>query len=84
VLASSLSSFVLRGCVVVFVFSALRNAEVSSGILSERPNCFFFCYFVLDDNSSNYKRDSFEDYEEDGRVVWFERVKREFGSGSYG
>jgi len=38
----------------------------------------------LDGNSSDYGRDSFEDYEEDGRVVWAERVKRKFGSGSYG
>jgi len=34
--------------------------------------------FVLDGNSSDYRRDSFEDYEEDGRVVWFERVKHEY------
>ena len=39
--------------------------------------------FVLDKSSPDYRRDSFEDYEEDGRVVWFERVKRKFGSGSY-
>ena len=69
-----------------FVFSALRNAEVSSGILSERPDCFvffvvgLFVYFVLDGNSSDYKRDSFEHFEEDGRAVWFERIKRKFGS----
>jgi hypothetical protein len=36
---------------------------------------------VFDRSSSNYKRDSYEDYEEDGRVVWVERVK--CGSGSY-
>lgn len=34
-------------CVVVFVFSALRNAEVSSGILSERPDCFVLFSFLL-------------------------------------
>lgn len=31
----------------VFVVSALRNAEVSSGILSERPDCFVFLLFVF-------------------------------------
>ena len=32
----------------------------------------------------NGERDSFEDYEEDGRVVYFEWVKPKFyGSGSY-
>jgi hypothetical protein len=36
---------------------------------------------VFDRSSSNYKRDSYEDYEEDGRAVWVERVER--GSGSY-
>jgi hypothetical protein len=36
---------------------------------------------VFDRSSSNYRRDSFEDLEEDGRVVWVERVK--CGSGSY-
>lgn len=28
-------------------------------------------------------RDFWADYEEDGRVVWFEKVKRKWGSGSY-
>ena len=37
--------------------------------------------FVLDSASSGYRRDSFEDYEEDGRPVWVEKVK--CGSGSY-
>jgi len=36
--------------------------------------------FVLDRSSPDYERDSYEDYEEDGRVVWVERVER--GSGS--
>lgn len=36
---------------------------------------------VTDRSSPDYERDSFEDYEEDGRVVYFESVKR--GSGSY-
>lgn len=36
---------------------------------------------VMDRSSPEYRRDSFEDYEEDGRVVWGESVKR--GSGSY-
>jgi hypothetical protein len=36
---------------------------------------------VFDRSSSSYRRDSFEDLEEDGRVVWVERVK--CGSGSY-
>jgi len=36
---------------------------------------------VTDRTSFEYERDSFEDFEEDGRVVWFESVKR--GSGSY-
>lgn len=40
--------------------------------------------FNKDGESAGYQRDSFEDFEEDGRVVWFERVKRKFyGSGSY-
>ena len=30
----------------VFVFSALRNAEVSSGILSERPDFVFLLFFL--------------------------------------
>jgi hypothetical protein len=38
---------------------------------------------VFDRSSSSYRRDSFEDYEEDGRAVWVERVKRKYGSGSY-
>jgi hypothetical protein len=36
---------------------------------------------VFDRSSSSYRRDSFEDLEEDGRAVWVESVKR--GSGSY-
>jgi hypothetical protein len=36
---------------------------------------------VFDRSSSNYRRDSVEDLEEGGRVVWVESVKR--GSGSY-
>ena len=50
-------------CVVVFVFSALRNAEVSSGILSERPGWFVFpfcfplprarCYLIEAMHNSN-------------------------------
>lgn len=39
--------------------------------------------FNLDGDSIGYKRDSFEDFVEGGRVVWFERVKRKWGSGSY-
>jgi hypothetical protein len=39
--------------------------------------------FVLDSASSGYRRDSFEDYEEDGRPVWVERVTCRYGSGSY-
>jgi hypothetical protein len=38
---------------------------------------------VFDRSSSSYKRDTFEDLEEDGHVVWVERVKCKFGSGSY-
>ena len=30
-----------------FVFSALRNAEVSSGMLSERPDCVFLLLFCF-------------------------------------
>jgi len=37
---------------------------------NKRLNCF-------------YERDSFEDYEEDGRIVFVERVKRRYGSGSH-
>lgn len=40
--------------------------------------------FVLDGSSSDYERDSYENYEEDGRAVWVERIKRKYGSGSYG
>ena len=29
--------------------------------------------FVTDRSSSNYKRDSYEDYEEDGQLVWVEK-----------
>lgn len=36
---------------------------------------------VFDRSLHSYERDTFEDYEEDGRVVWVERVK--CGSGSY-
>jgi hypothetical protein len=36
---------------------------------------------VFDRSSPDYRRDSFEDYEEDGRPVWVESVK--CGSGSY-
>lgn len=39
--------------------------------------------FVLDSSSSDYLRDSVEDFEEDGQVVWVERVKGKFDSGSY-
>jgi hypothetical protein len=38
---------------------------------------------VFDRSSSSYRRDSFEDLEEDGHVVWVESVKCKFGSGSY-
>jgi hypothetical protein len=38
---------------------------------------------VFDRSLHGYKRDSFEDYEEGGRVVWVESVKRKCGSGSY-
>ena len=49
---SNFWSLLPRVCVVVFVFSALRNAEVSSDILSERPDFvftrgIFFVYQVL-------------------------------------
>jgi len=30
-----------------------------------------------------HERDSFDDYEEDGRVVWVERERKKYGSGSY-
>lgn len=40
--------------------------------------------FVLDKNSLDYRRDSFEDYEEDGRVVWVEHIRKKYGSGNYG
>jgi hypothetical protein len=36
---------------------------------------------VFDRSLHGYMRDSYEDYLEDGRVVWVESVKR--GSGSY-
>jgi hypothetical protein len=36
--------------------------------------------FNKDGDSSDYERDSFEDYKEGGRVVWFERVKRSWYS----
>lgn len=39
------------------------------------------CFFS--DADSCDKRCSFEDYVENGRVVWVERVKPEYGSGSY-
>jgi len=35
------------------------------------------------DRGSCRKRDFYADYEEDGRAVWFVKVKREWGSGSY-
>jgi len=39
---------------------------------------------VYDKSSPDYKRDSYEDYEEDGRPVWVERVEgAKYGSGSY-
>ena len=34
--------------------------------------------FVVDKGSPDFRRDSFEDLEEDGRVVWVERVKRKW------
>jgi len=40
-------------------------------------------HFVLDGDSPDYRRDSFEDCEEDGQPVWVERVKPRYGSGSY-
>ena len=42
-------------------------------------------YFGSKHIASVLERDSLEDYEEDGRVVWVERVKRKkYGSGNYG
>ena len=35
------------------------------------------------DMASCDKRDSFEDFLEDGRIVWFERQPKKYGSGSY-
>jgi len=39
--------------------------------------------FVEDRCSLDYVRDSFEDFREDGRVVWFEHQGKAYGSGSY-
>ena len=34
--------------------------------------------FVLDKDSPDFRRESFEDFEEDGRQVWFEREDKEY------
>jgi len=63
----------IGGIVVPFIRIRFEHEE----------NCQVVGDFVLDKSSPDYRRDSFEDFEEDGRVVWFERVKRKFGSRSY-
>jgi len=39
--------------------------------------------FVKDKDSPDYVRDSFEDFRENGRIVWAEHQGKEYGSGSY-
>lgn len=39
--------------------------------------------FVFDKESPDFKRESVEDIEEDGRQVWFKREPKKYGSGSY-
>ena len=49
---------------------------------SARANYHGSDRFVSDVNSPDFRHDSFEDFEEGGRVVWVERVKPKFGSDS--
>jgi hypothetical protein len=40
-------------------------------------------HFVVDKDSPDYQRDTYEDYEENGRIVWSEVQSKKYGSGSY-
>jgi len=60
-----------------------KNVCPICGHILVRLDYFGVKCFVLDRNSPDYRRDSFEDLMENGRVVWVERVKRKWGSGSY-